>query len=228
MLIDGSYDMTWKLWDVETGDELLLQEGHSREVHTIAFQNDGALALTGFAHLYNIWYLLNSGLDCFGRVWDLRTGRSIMLLQGHVQQVVGVDFSPCGYEVATASGDNTVRIHDIRQLKNSVYILPAHTNLVSEVKFRHRLDMPNSPAKSDRPRDALAPSLQSHYGDYVLTAGFDGTAKIWGSGDWKLLKTLAGHTNKIMSLDYSQDGKFIATASYDRTFKLWANEDLTL
>jgi U4/U6 small nuclear ribonucleoprotein PRP4 len=35
------------LWDVETGGELLLQEGHSKEVYAIAFQQDGALVASG-------------------------------------------------------------------------------------------------------------------------------------------------------------------------------------
>ena len=34
----ASFDKTWRLWDVETGQEVLLQEGHSRAVYAIAFQ----------------------------------------------------------------------------------------------------------------------------------------------------------------------------------------------
>lgn len=30
--------MYYRLWDVETGQELLLQEGHYKETHAIAFQ----------------------------------------------------------------------------------------------------------------------------------------------------------------------------------------------
>lgn len=40
----ASFDMTWRLWDVETGTTLLEQEGHSRAVYAVAFQPDGALA----------------------------------------------------------------------------------------------------------------------------------------------------------------------------------------
>ena len=40
----ASFDMTWRLWDVETGQTLLEQEGHSRAVYSVAFQSDGALA----------------------------------------------------------------------------------------------------------------------------------------------------------------------------------------
>lgn len=42
----ASFDTTWRLWDIDTQTELLLQEGHSREVFAIGFQNDGALVAT--------------------------------------------------------------------------------------------------------------------------------------------------------------------------------------
>ncbi len=40
----ASFDTTWRLWDINTSKELLLQEGHSKEVYTVEFQDDGALA----------------------------------------------------------------------------------------------------------------------------------------------------------------------------------------
>lgn len=43
----ASFDTSWRLWDVTTTKELLLQEGHSKEVYTVEFQEDGALAASG-------------------------------------------------------------------------------------------------------------------------------------------------------------------------------------
>lgn len=43
----ASFDQTWRLWDLETGDCLLEQEGHSRSVYAMAFQPDGGLAASG-------------------------------------------------------------------------------------------------------------------------------------------------------------------------------------
>lgn len=79
----ASFDQTWRLWDVETGDELLLQEGHSKGVYAIAFQDDGSLACTG-------------GMDAIGRVWDLRSGKTAMTLDGHSDDILGIDFAPNG------------------------------------------------------------------------------------------------------------------------------------
>lgn len=44
----ASFDGSWRLWDVKRGEEeLLLQEGHSKEVYAIEFQEDGSLACSG-------------------------------------------------------------------------------------------------------------------------------------------------------------------------------------
>ena len=43
----ASFDTSWRLWDAATCQELLLQEGHAKEVYALAFQADGALVATG-------------------------------------------------------------------------------------------------------------------------------------------------------------------------------------
>ncbi|KAH7850263.1 hypothetical protein Vadar_029987 [Vaccinium darrowii] len=117
-----SYDKTWRLWDIDTGKELLLQEGHSRGVYGIAFHSDGSLAAS-------------CGLDALARVWDLRSGRSILALEGHVKSVFGVSFSPNGYHLATGGEDGTCRIWDLRKRK-SLYVIPAHSKSLSQIKFQ--------------------------------------------------------------------------------------------
>lgn len=54
----ASFDTTWRLWDVNTSQELLLQEGHSREVYSVEFQSDGSLVASG-----SVVFLLGRVLD---------------------------------------------------------------------------------------------------------------------------------------------------------------------
>jgi hypothetical protein len=61
----------------------------------------------------------------------------VLVLEGHVKQILGLDFNPAGYQVATGSADHTVRIWDLRR-KNCMYIIPAHSNLISELKYQVR------------------------------------------------------------------------------------------
>lgn len=50
-IASASFDTSWRLWDIATTKELLLQEGHSKEVYAVEFQDDGALAASGSVSL---------------------------------------------------------------------------------------------------------------------------------------------------------------------------------
>uniref|UniRef100_A0AAR5Q221 Pre-mRNA processing factor 4 (PRP4)-like domain-containing protein n=1 Tax=Dendroctonus ponderosae TaxID=77166 RepID=A0AAR5Q221_DENPD len=180
------FDNSWRLWDLEQCTEVLHQEGHVKPVYCMSFQTDGSVCASG-------------GLDSFGRVWDLRTGRCIMFMEGHLKAIYGIDFSSNGYNIATASEDNSCKIWDLRK-RASLYTIPAHNNLISDVKY------------------------QKEDGNFLVTASYDGKVKIWTNKTWQPLKTLSGHDGKIMSCDISADNNYIATSSYDRTFKLWGPE----
>lgn len=45
-----------------------------------------------------------------------------------------VDFAPDGFQLATASDDQTVHIWDLRQRKR-IYTIPAHGGLISRCKY---------------------------------------------------------------------------------------------
>ena len=183
-LATAVWDNSWRLWDLEQLTEVLHQEGHSKEVYTVNFQQDGALAVSG-------------GLDSFGRVWDLRTGQCIMFLEGHLKGVTGADWSPDGYHIVTCSQDNSCKVWDLRK-RNIEYTIPAHTNLVSNVRF------------------------EKTAGEFLISSSYDNTARLWAAKTWLPLATLQGHDNKLSGCDVAPDGRTIATCSFDRTFKLWS------
>lgn len=291
----ASYDHTWRLWDVERGECLLEQEGHSRPVYTVAFQvrrpaatragpaggkpsgarsaravlfspglkrragarsrrggpaaarargrtaladgvwrpaalfslrqpslcarralrgaehvpprgtspstanlrpsrppppepsptqNDGALAASG-------------GLDVVGRLWDVRTGRNVLTLEGHIKPILSMDFSPNGYLLATGSMDNTARIYDLRK-RDVLAVLPGHTSLVSRVRF------------------------EPTAGSYLLTCGYDRASRLWAAPTFRLTKTLLGHEDKVMDGDVCPgEANALITSGYDRTIKVF-------
>jgi U4/U6 small nuclear ribonucleoprotein PRP4 len=115
-------DFSWSLWDVETGQEILLQDGHTKECLSLAFHPDGSLVFT-------------TDHGGVGLLWDLRSGQMIQSFQGHVKKVSHSVFHPInGFQVATSSYDHTVKIWDLRKRK-CFYTLPAHSNIISDVRF---------------------------------------------------------------------------------------------
>jgi U4/U6 small nuclear ribonucleoprotein PRP4 len=66
----ASFDTTWRLWDVTTSKELLLQEGHSKEVYAVEFQNDGALVASGYGIIFGLRLTTQSCLVVW-MPWDV-------------------------------------------------------------------------------------------------------------------------------------------------------------
>ncbi|RLV90555.1 U4/U6 small nuclear ribonucleoprotein PRP4 [Spathaspora sp. JA1] len=202
--ISTSFDQTWKLWDLETSKCLLEQEGHSKEVFCGSIHPDGSLFASG-------------GLDGVSHIWDLRSGRSIARLQKHMQGIYSTDWSPNGYHLATASGDCTVKIWDLRKLDrggdNELFSIPAHKKIVSEVRFFNKRNCGN----------IVDQEQESTYstGAFLATSSYDGLVNIWSSDNWIKVKTLEGHTEKVMSCDINGDGSQIISSGWDRSIKIW-------
>lgn len=226
-LVSCSADGVIQLWNLEDDVPLGNIEGHDERVTSIAYHPSGRfLGTTCFDKSWRLWDLevqtevlhqeghagevykicfqndgalaATAGFDARGLVWDLRTGRNIMALEGHLKKVLAIDFHQNGYQIVTGSEDQKCMVWDLRKQK-CVYTIPAHNNLISHVKYCE-----NS----------------------IVTASFDGLAKVWSSPSWAPLKTLSGHEQKVSCVDVSNDGNYIVTASFDRTFKLWGPEFL--
>jgi U4/U6 small nuclear ribonucleoprotein PRP4 len=128
--------------------------------------------------------------------WDLRTGKSICHFTGHAKRVLCSEYAPNGFHLATAGDDGTIKIWDMRKRKQLASI-PAHSNLLSQLRFSHSCTN----------------------GEYLASSSFDGTAKIWSTRDWKMLSTLRGHEGKVMGIDVLENS--VVTSGYDKTLKLW-------
>ena len=58
-------------------------------------------------------------------------------------------------------------------------------------------------------------------GRLLLTAGYDGTARMWQVETGFLLSAIAAHPQPIYAAVLSRDGRLIVTGSHDRTAKVW-------
>jgi WD40 repeat protein len=66
-------------------------------------------------------------------VWDAESGKELLTLRGHTDNVSGVAFSPDGKRLATASGDKTAKVWDAESGKELLTLF--HSGPVDGVAF---------------------------------------------------------------------------------------------
>ena len=160
------------------------------------------------------------------------------------------------HQIATGSGDDTIRIWDMRSLK-ALYTIPAHLSNVADVRFFRSDDLsftpfanpstvstPDTPdidMNGDNEKDGPildgkseakpnGPTTEEEWkyrsGLYLASAGYDRLVKLWSADDWQLLRTLPTDGGKVMSVDLSSDSKLLASGTYNRNFQIFAPEEL--
>jgi hypothetical protein len=154
-------------------------------------------------------------------------------LNGHIAAVLGVDFSPDGQQIATASVDGTVKLW--KPDGSLIKTLTGHQGLVRIVKFSPDGKIIAS-AGDDKTirlwqRDGkLLKVLQSQAslwsidfsadGAILISGGADSSVEMWGR-DGKLLKSFPSEKTGIRAVVFSPDNQTIATGEIDNTVKLW-------
>ncbi|KAJ0084249.1 hypothetical protein Patl1_29421 [Pistacia atlantica] len=125
-LATASADRTARLWNSD-GSLLNTFEGHLDHLARISFYPSGKyLARPVLIRHETVGHRYGS------RVASSR--RSILAFEGHVNPVLGISFSPHGFHFETTGEENTCLIWGLRK-KRSLYTIPVHSNLVSQVKF---------------------------------------------------------------------------------------------
>jgi WD40 repeat protein len=233
-LASACEDCRVKCWDTRTGQELLTLQGHASCVKCVAFSPDGS-RLASSSEGYDPQKKQTLGEL---KVWDARTGREVLTLEGHTGPFGNVAWSPDGTRLASAPWYQTrVKIWDA-QTGQETLSLQGHTGAVISVAWSPdgRRLASTSHDKTvkvwDAKRGQGALTLQGHTtwvlhvafspdGSRLATASHDTTVKVWHVETGQEALTLKGHSNPVEGVSWSPDGARLASASMDGTVKVW-------
>jgi len=98
-IASGSDDSSIKIWQAETGQELMTLKGHLGMITALAWTPDGRKLATG-------------GTDWTVKIWDSESGECLLTWTGHRRMVSSVCWSPNGCLLATTSWDYDISIWD--------------------------------------------------------------------------------------------------------------------
>jgi tetratricopeptide (TPR) repeat protein len=226
-VLTASADRTARIWDSESGKELVTLRGHEDGVRTATFSPDARRVLTASS-------------DKTARIWDSESGKELVAFRAHEGALTAASFSPDGKRILTASWDKTARIWDSESGKELV-AFRGHNDAVSTATFspdarRVLTASADGTARiwdSESGKELVA--FRGHNrevrtgsfspdGKRVLTASDDNTACIWDSESGKELVALRGHEDRVWTADFSPDARRVLTASNDKTARIWDSE----
>jgi WD40 repeat protein len=220
-----------KLWDAETGENLLTLQGHSGYVETVKFSPDGHHLVSASrdrtVRLWNIAghtgvvnsvafgpdgeTLATGGSDRTAIIWDVSGNypRLRHTLRGHIDQVYRVAFGAEGKRLATAGFDNRVKLWDVKS-GTEIENFEKHVDQLRDVAF-------------------------SADGRYLASGGADGYAWLYDleSGDPEASAIRVKHFEgddwaQVSAVAFRPGTGEWASAGYDGRARLWSlsGEDL--
>lgn len=167
-------------------------------------------------------------------------------IPGHAEAIVSLSFSPDGKNLASGSGDTTLRLWDL-QTETPRSTCTGHKQWVLCVAWAPDSSKVASSCKAGEVRiwstedgTQLGKPLTGHkkwitglsWEPYhsnpdcrqVASSGHDGDVRIWDTVIGRCTFVLAGHTGPVTCVKWGGTG-LIYTSSHDRTVKMWRASD---
>jgi len=188
-LATASADASWALFDLHNGACL---------VHAVAAEGDasGGYRCVGF---HPDGLILATGMGAVVKVWDVKSQSSLAAFEGHGAALTCLAFSENGYYLATGAADATVKLWDLRKLKNFHTIEP--------------------------PAGAASPPVRAVCFDFsaqVLAYAADGICLV-DTKAWAPVATFpqSGAAAAPTAVGFGPGGTFVAAASADGVVQLY-------
>ncbi|KAG9493719.1 hypothetical protein GDO78_001541 [Eleutherodactylus coqui] len=195
-IFTGSDDCLVKIWATDDGRLLATLRGHAAEISDMAVNYENTMIAAG-------------SCDKMIRIWCLRTCAPLAILQGHSASITSLQFSPlCSGAkryLSSTGADGTI----------CFWLWDAGT-----LKFNPR---PTKYTERPRPGVQMICSSFSSGGMFLATGSTDHIIRVYyfGSGQPEKLSELEFHTDKVDSIQFSNNSSRFVSGSRDGTARIW-------
>jgi pre-mRNA-processing factor 19 len=156
----ASEDKSWALFDLE-GRCILHVPGATSGYSCAGFHPDGLI--------------LGTGTEKIVRIWDIKSRTNVASFEGHLGSISCLAFSENGYYLATGAADASVKIWDLRKLKNFHTMATAAGETIGSLNF-------------------------DFTGAYLAVGSAD--ARIYETKSWELLKTFMEDAHGVSGIGF--------------------------
>ncbi|ERT08048.1 eukaryotic translation initiation factor eIF2A family protein [Lyngbya aestuarii BL J] len=186
MIASGSVDGQVKFWNLN-GQINWSIKAHEAPIWDVEF------AWFKDANGRNNPIIVSAGGDSRIKLWTTE-GKLIKTLEGHQGEVLEIDISSDGNQIASASADKTVRLWTIQG--TALRKFKGHQSSIRAVAF----------ARDDRT---------------VISGSDDNTIRLWKTKNY-FYQAFTGHNGTIWQVEFNPNDETIASASSDYTVKFWS------
>lgn len=196
-LISASKDGTCRIWSISrVGCDTCMS--HSDSVTSVKWLDDGRIVSVSHDRTLKLWKSSGELIKSFNvhSHWinSLATNMDFKHRVIGDAEVLKKIRTPNTLKIATCSDDKTVGFLDLDS--NEYTKLVGHQGVVNHVSFS-----PN--------------------GEYLASASFDKSVKLWCGKTGKFIGNFRGHVSQVFQICWSADSKFLLSSSKDSTVKLW-------
>ncbi|OAX84576.1 hypothetical protein ACJ72_01054 [Emergomyces africanus] len=145
------------------------------------------------------------------RLWDLKRVAMHSTLEGHIDRVSSVAFSPNSEYIASVSSDETMRLWNIKT-GHSTILLGEESDIQHETSQALVFGIPSNGIIIFSPNGKFIAGYIDGHNDHQV--------RIWDAQTNCSLGTLP-HSQRILTLEFSPDGTLIASSCLDGAVRIW-------
>ncbi|KAI8364780.1 WD40-repeat-containing domain protein [Radiomyces spectabilis] len=222
----GTANGDTQVWDAEANTKLRSMVGQQHRIGVLSWDK----------------HLVSSGAQD-GSIWhhDVRISQhKVMELNGHSDEVCGLQWRWDGTMLASGGNDNVVQVWDVRS--NKPRLTKRHEGAVKALAWcpwnRHTLatgggrndrsiQVWNTSTslrihKIDTESQITSLHWSKHYKEIVSSHGYpNNQLTVWEYPSFNRIIDIPGHDSRILHTAMSPDGQMVATAAADENLKFW-------